>query len=164
MTRKLQSKLRSHKTHQPLGQGKNGTLPFSDAEKFCTEKLSSSKTQVGRNIDDLDVPSILEQLIGQVIRDFFKDPQNECIIDMIQNSDRKKVPRSGSQRDISKNEIIRPRDLPQVTGLSKTNIWRLERAGLFAKKLKLSNGCVGYYRADIQAWLEDRHILKGEQS
>ncbi|WP_286352222.1 helix-turn-helix transcriptional regulator [Geobacter sulfurreducens] len=63
-------------------------------------------------------------------------------------------------RDISKNEIIRPRDLPQVTGLSRTNIWRLERAGLFVKKIRLSAGACGYRRADVERWLEERQKVE----
>ena len=57
------------------------------------------------------------------------------------------------------NEIIRPRNLPQITGLSKTTIWRLERAGKFPKHIKLSAGATGWKRSDIEAWLEARQTV-----
>lgn len=57
---------------------------------------------------------------------------------------------------MSQDQIIRPRNLPTFTGLSKTTIWRLERAGDFPKRVKLSAGAVGYHLTDIQAWLATR--------
>lgn len=55
-----------------------------------------------------------------------------------------------------KDQIIRPRNIPSFTGLSKTTIWRLERAGNFPKRVKLSAGAVGYHLSDVQAWLATR--------
>lgn len=57
------------------------------------------------------------------------------------------------------NEIIRPRNLPQLTGLSRTTCWRLERAGDFPKRLRLSAGAVGYRRNEIEKWLADRQAV-----
>jgi prophage regulatory protein len=56
----------------------------------------------------------------------------------------------------TKRNIARPRDLPNLTGLSRTTIWRLERAGDFPKKIKLSAGAVGYFRHELDEWLESR--------
>jgi prophage regulatory protein len=60
------------------------------------------------------------------------------------------------------NEIIRPRNLPSVTGLSKTTCWRLERAGDFPKRIKLSAGAVGYKTAELLAWVASRQNVAGE--
>lgn len=54
------------------------------------------------------------------------------------------------------NEIIRPRDLPQLTGLSRTTIWRLEKEGKFVQKIRLTRHSIGYKRSDIERWIEDR--------
>lgn len=59
------------------------------------------------------------------------------------------------------NEIIRPRDLPLITGLSKTTIWRLERAEKFPKHIQLSAGATGWKRSDIEKWLESRQMAGG---
>lgn len=58
------------------------------------------------------------------------------------------------------DEIIRPRDLPAVTGLSKTTCWRLLLAGDFPKKIKLSAGRTGYKKTEIMAWLESRQTVE----
>ena len=53
-------------------------------------------------------------------------------------------------------QIVRPRNLPAITGLSRTTTWRLERAGDFPKRVKLSAGAVGYRLSEVMAWLEAR--------
>lgn len=58
-----------------------------------------------------------------------------------------------------KSNIIRPRYLQALTGLSRTTIWRLERAGEFPKRIKLSLGAVGYKLDDIQAWIDSRGLV-----
>lgn len=54
------------------------------------------------------------------------------------------------------NEIIRPRDLQKLTGLSRTTIWRLEQEGKFVQKIRLTRHSIGYRRSDIERWIEDR--------
>lgn len=57
------------------------------------------------------------------------------------------------------SEIIRPRELPTETGLSRTTVWRQERTGDFPKRIRLSAGAVGYRRAEVEAWLESRQTV-----
>ena len=61
-------------------------------------------------------------------------------------------------RDTSHDRIIRPRNMPQETGLSRTSIWRLENdpASGFPRRIRLSAGAVGYRRDQVEAWLESR--------
>lgn len=54
------------------------------------------------------------------------------------------------------SEIVRPRELPIVTGISRTTCWRLERAGDFPKKIQLSAGAVGWRMTEIMDWLKAR--------
>ena len=58
------------------------------------------------------------------------------------------------------NDIIRPRELPRVTGLSRTTIWRLEKEGKFVQKIRLTEHSIGYRRIDIENWIEEL-IKKG---
>jgi len=55
-------------------------------------------------------------------------------------------------------EIVSPKELPSVTGLSIPTIWRLEKSGGFVPKIRLSAGRVGYRRSDIEAWLQSRTV------
>jgi len=66
-----------------------------------------------------------------------------------------------ANRHLGTYNIARPRDLPALTGLSRTTIWRLERSGDFPKRIRLSAGAVGYKMADIQTWLDSRQIVGG---
>ncbi|OGU05528.1 MAG: hypothetical protein A2075_23845 [Geobacteraceae bacterium GWC2_58_44] len=61
-------------------------------------------------------------------------------------------------RDISNHEIIRPRDLPLICGLSRTTCWRLSKDPMsgFPPKIRLSAGAVGFSRESIEIWLKSR--------
>jgi len=52
--------------------------------------------------------------------------------------------------------ILRLRDLIGRTGLSRTTIWRLERAGLFPQRFHLSKNSVGWDEDEIVRWLASR--------
>ena len=56
----------------------------------------------------------------------------------------------------SDSEIIRAEHAPLVTGLSSTTIWRRRKAGQFVPEIKLGENSIGFRRADIVAWLEQR--------
>lgn len=58
-----------------------------------------------------------------------------------------------------RSNIARPRDVPSITSLSRTTIWRLERAGDFPKRIRLSAGAVGYRVSEIQTWLDSRQTV-----
>ena len=160
----IRSKSGTDKTPHSLGQGKKASLPQTEAAMFGRDEKFAVGTGHDHYGDGFGILSILEQLVNNGIRNFFCDPQNSHIIaKCLAKTDQMKAPDFGTPRDISKQEVLRPRDLPQVTSLSRTNIWRLEKAGLFVKKLKLSSGCVGYLRSDVQEWVANRHIILGEK-
>lgn len=137
--------------------------PHANRTSMCCKEKCISDASVDINFGATDMRLFLKQVVGEAIRDFFLDPHSSHIIMecVNQHSDKLSVPLLGSRRDISNDEIIRPRDLPQVTGLSRTNIWRIEKAGQFVKKIRLSNGCVGYSAASIREWVANRQIIKG---
>lgn len=62
---------------------------------------------------------------------------------------------------MTSDQIIRPKNLPAITGLSRTSIWRLERAGNFPRRVRLTAGAVGYRRAEVEQWLADRQHVEG---
>jgi prophage regulatory protein len=53
-------------------------------------------------------------------------------------------------------QILRKRAVRQITGLSDSTIWRLEKAGKFPQRVQLSSNAVGWYEQEIDAWLEQR--------
>lgn len=52
--------------------------------------------------------------------------------------------------------VIRETEALELTGLSRTTRWRLEKLGKFPAGIKLSARAKGYILADILAWLEDK--------
>ena len=52
--------------------------------------------------------------------------------------------------------VIRQRETIQRTGLSRTTIWRLERAGLFPLRRRIGRQAVGWLASDIDEWLATR--------
>ncbi len=44
----------------------------------------------------------------------------------------------------------------EVTSLSRTTRWRLERRGQFPKRVRLSPGRVGWRQAEIEDWISSR--------
>jgi prophage regulatory protein len=54
------------------------------------------------------------------------------------------------------DRILRERDVRTMTGLSRSTRWRLERAGVFPRKRRLSPGAVGWLESEVVAWLASR--------
>jgi len=52
--------------------------------------------------------------------------------------------------------ILNSNEVVKKIGLSKVTIWRMERAGLFPKRINLSNRRVGWAESEIEAGLESR--------
>ncbi len=56
-------------------------------------------------------------------------------------------------------------EVQQITGLSGTTLWRLERAGAFPKKVAISPGRKAWLESHIKAWIAERSAnLIGEKS
>ena len=52
--------------------------------------------------------------------------------------------------------ILRLNALTKLTGLSRTTLWRLERAGEFHNRIRLSKNSVGWDESDVARWLASR--------
>ena len=52
--------------------------------------------------------------------------------------------------------ILRIGRVVEITSLSRTTIWRLEKAGKFPRKVRLSERLVGYHTAAVHRWIEER--------
>ncbi len=51
------------------------------------------------------------------------------------------------------NRIIRFEKVKELTGLSRSTIWRLEKNKLFPKRIKITNRNVGWLLSEIEAWI-----------
>lgn len=60
----------------------------------------------------------------------------------------------------TENQILDEKSVKKLTSLSRTTRWRLERAGLFPKRVQLSNNRVGWHLAEVKKWLESREQVQ----
>jgi prophage regulatory protein len=56
----------------------------------------------------------------------------------------------------TQRRIVRPTEADRICGLSKSTRYRLEAAGLFPKRVLLSERSSGYFSDEIEAWLASR--------
>lgn len=54
------------------------------------------------------------------------------------------------------DRILREKMVIQLTGLSRSTIWREERKGNFPKRRQLSSRAVGWLESEILTWMETR--------
>jgi prophage regulatory protein len=55
-------------------------------------------------------------------------------------------------------QIIRFPELRRRVALSRTTIWRLEAAGRFPRRRRLSERSVGWILSEVEAWLAARPL------
>lgn len=118
----------------------------------CTEGPSNSA-------DVLDIESLVAMLVSNIV----SNPQNmELLSEYFGGQGRVLISKCIQVRNVANCEIIRPRDLPSVTGLSRTQCWRLSRdpASGFPSKIRLSSGAVGYSREHLEVWLKSKEEVK----
>ena len=56
------------------------------------------------------------------------------------------------------DRFIRPREIQRITGLNRVTVWRLEKAGQFPKRRKLSVKAVGWSLNEVLTWIESRTL------
>lgn len=54
--------------------------------------------------------------------------------------------------------ILRLPEVLKTTGLSRTTVWRMVKAGTFPPPVKLSNRAIGWLRSDIEEWVRNRPV------
>ncbi len=54
------------------------------------------------------------------------------------------------------SDMVAPKDLPLVIGISTATAWRLRRAGQFPLPIKVSPGRLTWRRTDLTSWLAER--------
>ena len=60
--------------------------------------------------------------------------------------------------------FIRERECRELTGLSRSTRWRLERQGKFPRRRRLSPNGIGWLLSEIEAWQGTRSNAQGEEA
>lgn len=58
--------------------------------------------------------------------------------------------------NVSPERIIRTKELLTLTGLSRTTIWRMEKAGTFPKRVNLGEASIGWRWSEVNTWINNR--------
>jgi prophage regulatory protein len=61
-------------------------------------------------------------------------------------------------------KILRLKTVQDWTGLSRSTIYAMLKAGNFPKSVKLGLRSVGWFEADIQSWINSRQASKAVQT
>ncbi|MFQ3247550.1 MAG: putative DNA-binding transcriptional regulator AlpA [Arenicella sp.] len=64
-------------------------------------------------------------------------------------------PSQNSPKNTSER-IIRAKEVHNITGLSRTSIWRHEKKGTFPKRVQLGESSVGWKLSEVQTWINSR--------
>ncbi len=65
-------------------------------------------------------------------------------------------PPTKSSFQSSSDRILRTKEVQEMTGLSRTTIWREERKGRFPARVPLSAGSVGWRMNEVLKWIKNR--------
>ncbi len=63
------------------------------------------------------------------------------------------------QTDLTENSdrIIRAKEVQNMTGLSRTTLWRLENKNEFPNRVGLGANSVGWKLSEVQNWIDKRN-------
>lgn len=53
------------------------------------------------------------------------------------------------------DSLLRKKDVERETGLSESTLWRLEKKGEFPPRVRISANTVGWWKSDINAWMDE---------
>lgn len=59
------------------------------------------------------------------------------------------------------SRLLRQEEVERRTGLSRTTIWRRERAGRFPRRVKLGDNSVAWREEEIEDWIASRPRVRG---
>jgi len=62
------------------------------------------------------------------------------------------------------NEFLRWARVRQLTGLSRSTVWRLEKTGQFPARRQLSANSVGWSLIELQAWMQSRNTAATQET
>jgi len=58
------------------------------------------------------------------------------------------------------NRLLRLPQVMEITSLSKSSIYRYEKAGIFPKRLSLGSNCVAWRSNDIDKWNSNLSVVE----
>ena len=110
--------------------------PVADIKRLVQRK-GINHIKVDRNQSEFFGYQLLEYLLGQTTQNTIKTNISES----------------------SPDRIVRANEVKEITGLSRTTLWRLENKGDFPRRVSLGVGSVGWRYSEIKDWLTNRQAV-----
>ncbi len=66
------------------------------------------------------------------------------------------TPKPKKQTDPSEDRIMRIQEIIEITGVSRSTIWRMERRGEFPSRVPLGASSIGWLKSEINAWIKNK--------
>lgn len=60
------------------------------------------------------------------------------------------------------DKILRTAEVMQMTGMSRSTLWRAYRHGDFPSPIQITDKSVGWRLSDVQRWIADRPVAPGK--
>ncbi|MFK5947997.1 MAG: AlpA family phage regulatory protein [Methylococcales bacterium] len=104
----------------------------------------------------------LKKLIKRRVISFIQVTENQVdffgyqLLEHLLNNINEKDQSNLNIKEAVSERIVRSKELYKITGLSRTTIWRLERANKFPARVSISTANVGWLYTEIIEWMQTR--------
>ncbi len=114
---------------------------FVETSKF----LNCSETELQDLIDQQKIDCIV---ISETNTQFFGHQLVNYLLDSSTSH------ATTTQQTAQPDRIIRANEVQEMTGLSRTSIWRYEKENTFPNRVKLGDISVGWKLSEVQEWIQ----------
>jgi len=66
--------------------------------------------------------------------------------------------------DIKNDKLLRWPVVQEITGISRTTVWRLENVKQFPARVKVSKGITAWKESEIMTFIDSRERVQGEST
>lgn len=98
------------------------------------------KNAANGDLGYIHVPRAEKQIFGYQLIEY-----------LLENTEERKV--QPTRRADQPERILRIPEVVEITGLSRTTIWRVERKGEFPARVQLSENSVGWRESEVKEWI-----------
>lgn len=93
--------------------------------------------------------------IGKTEVQFFGYQLIEYLLNNVTNKASSTIPEVDTKpEDNFPERILRTKEITEITGLSRSTIWRMEKAGKFPKRVRISETGVGWRWSEVSNWMK----------
>ncbi len=137
-------------TENAVGTEHNESSSAARGRDALIARLTELHGQAGeiarRMMDDARILADVQRETSTVLRRLWE----------LQTQPPRPAPLESPSMSNTEPRFLRFPDVAKRVGLSRSSVWRLERAGQFPRHRRLSSNTVGWWEPEIDAWLRNR--------